>query len=207
MRQLLRSSAVLLAATIGGSAIAADPAVDADRQPKTDPASTELPTIYVIGLTPTAGAEGDLRRYPGNAQVFGSDDMRDQQSRNLSRYLADNANGLHLADAANNPFQADLFYRGYSISPLLGLPQGLAVYQDGVRINEIFGDTVNWDLVPDDAIDRIIASGKPAGIFARTADQARRASAASPESARPAPAAPPRRPPPTAPDPDRPGTG
>lgn len=155
MRQLLRSSAVLLAATIGGSAIAADPAVDADRQPKTDPASTELPTIYVIGLTPTAGAEGDLRRYPGNAQVFGSDDMRDQQSRNLSRYLADNANGLHLADAANNPFQADLFYRGYSVSPLLGLPQGLAVYQDGVRINEIFGDTVNWDLVPDDAIDRI----------------------------------------------------
>ncbi len=32
---------------------------------------------------------------------------------------------------------------------MLGTPQGLAVYQNGVRINEVFGDTVNWDLIPE----------------------------------------------------------
>ena len=40
-------------------------------------------------------------------------------------------------------------------SPLLGLPQGLAVYQNGVRLNEPFGDTVNWDLLPSNAIASI----------------------------------------------------
>ena len=38
---------------------------------------------------------------------------------------------------------------------MLGTPQGMAVYQNGVRVNEAFGDTVNWDLIPDIAIDRI----------------------------------------------------
>jgi iron complex outermembrane receptor protein len=120
-----------------------------------DEPAPELETIVVIGLTPIPGGEGDLRQYPGNAQVFGGDEIRDRQSRNLGQYLGGNAGAVHLADAANNPFQADLFYRGYGVSPLLGLPQGLAVYQDGVRVNEIFGDTVNWDLIPESAIERV----------------------------------------------------
>ena len=51
-------------------------------------------------------------------------------------------------DAQSNPLQPDVQYRGFVGSPLLGLPQGLAVYQDGVRINEPFGDTVSWALIP-----------------------------------------------------------
>src|SRR5271154_793134 len=47
-------------------------------------------------------------------------------------------------------------------SPVLGTPQGLAVYQNGVRINEAFGDTVNWDLFPDIAISHVdIVSANP----------------------------------------------
>ena len=42
---------------------------------------------------------------------------------------------------------------------MLGTPQGLAVYQSGVRINEAFGDTVNWDLIPDIAIGRVDVVG------------------------------------------------
>src|SRR4029079_14475327 len=33
-------------------------------------------------------------------------------------------------------------------SPLLGTPQGLSVYLDGVRLNQPFGDVVSWDLIP-----------------------------------------------------------
>jgi len=46
------------------------------------------------------------------------------------------------------PFAADISYRGFVASPLLGLPQGLSTYVNGVRFNEPFGDTVNWDLIP-----------------------------------------------------------
>lgn len=115
----------------------------------------DIETILVLGITPFPGAEGDLAQYPGNAQVFGAQSLRDRQSLNLSDFLNSGASSVHTSDAANNPFQPDLFYRGYGVSPLLGLPQGLAVYQDGVRINEVFGDTVNWDLIPEAAIQRI----------------------------------------------------
>ncbi len=36
-----------------------------------------------------------------------------------------------------------------------GTPQGIAVYQNGTRINEAFGDVVNWDLIPEMAIARM----------------------------------------------------
>ena len=52
----------------------------------------------------------------------------------------------------SNPFQADINYRGYTASPLLGTPQGLSVYMDGVRLNQPFGDVVSWDLIPRLAI-------------------------------------------------------
>ena len=48
----------------------------------------------------------------------------------------------------------ELSYRGFAASPLQGTPQGLAVYMSGIRLNEAFGDTVNWDLIPTNAIDR-----------------------------------------------------
>jgi len=54
-----------------------------------------------------------------------------------------------------NPFQPDINYRGFSASPLLGTPQGLSVYVDGVRVNQPFGDVVSWDLIPRSAIASI----------------------------------------------------
>jgi len=61
-----------------------------------------------------------------------------------------------------NPFQPEIDFRGFVASPVVGTPQGLAVYQNGVRINEAWGDTVNWDLIPAIAIDRAtIVTGNP----------------------------------------------
>ena len=48
-------------------------------------------------------------------------------------------------------------------SPVAGTPQGLAVYQNGMRINEAFGDTVNWDLIPTTAIKSVtVVTNNPA---------------------------------------------
>ena len=62
---------------------------------------------------------------------------------------------VSIGDTAVNPFQPDVQYRGFLASPTVGAPQGLAIYQNGVRINEAFGDTVNWDFIPERAIRRL----------------------------------------------------
>ena len=65
--------------------------------------------------------------------------------------------------------QPDIQYRGFIGSPLLGLPQGLAVYQDGVRINEPFGDTVSWALIPNNAIADVAFIPGSNPLFGRNA--------------------------------------
>lgn len=115
----------------------------------------ELDSIQVIGATPFSGSDIDADRYPANVQHADADTIADSESLNVSQFLRDELGSVNINDAVNNPFQPDLSYRGYTASPLLGLPQGLSVYQDGVRINEPFGDTVNFDLIPQVAIDSI----------------------------------------------------
>jgi iron complex outermembrane recepter protein len=58
-------------------------------------------------------------------------------------------------DNSGNQFQANLDYRGFTASPVQGTPQGIAVYQNGVRINEAWGDVVNWNFIPEMAINRM----------------------------------------------------
>ena len=57
-------------------------------------------------------------------------------------------NGVYLNEMQGNPFQPDVNFRGYTASPLLGTPEGISVYLDGVRQNQPFGDVVSWDLIP-----------------------------------------------------------
>ena len=115
----------------------------------------ELGGIDIIGATPFAGSEVDADRYPANVQHAESQRIERGETLNLNQFMQQELGSVHVNDATNNPFQPDLNYRGYTASPLLGLPQGLSIYQDGVRINEPFGDTVNWDLIPQVAIDSI----------------------------------------------------
>src|SRR6185369_1836978 len=70
----------------------------------------------------------------------------------LSEILNRRLDGVHVNEVQGNPFQPDVNYRGYTASPLLGTPQGLSVYMDGVRLNQPFGDVVSWDLIPRIAI-------------------------------------------------------
>jgi outer membrane receptor protein involved in Fe transport len=112
----------------------------------------ELGRIDVIGTTPLPGLGTPLANVPANVQVFTSRALSGQRARSLPDFLEQNATGLTVNAAQGNPFQPDVSYRGFAASPLLGLPQGLAVFLDGVRVNEPFGDIVNWDLIPRSAI-------------------------------------------------------
>ena len=115
----------------------------------------ELPQVTVIGNTPLAGLGLPLNQIPANVQTADSKDMERQQTLGLADYLNSNFSGVSISDSADNPFQLDVYYHGFTASPLLGTPEGLSVYVDGVRVNESFGDTVNWDLIPESAISTV----------------------------------------------------
>ncbi|MDO1767582.1 Plug domain-containing protein, partial [Escherichia coli] len=78
-------------------------------------------------------------------QIVSAKDIEAQHPNTITGYLEQNVTGVTLNSSQGNPYQPDVNYRGFTASPLLGTPQGLSVFQDGVRINEPFGDVVNWD--------------------------------------------------------------
>ena len=88
------------------------------------------------------------------AQTVTAEDFSRVYSPNVLDTLQQRIPGVITTDVQGNGFFQDLRYRGFAASPLQGTPQGLAVYMQGVRINEAFGDTVNWDLIPTIAIGR-----------------------------------------------------
>jgi iron complex outermembrane receptor protein len=115
----------------------------------------ELPTIEVVGTTPMPGIGTPLKDVPANVQIYTSKDLSRQRQTNVTDYLEQNPTSVTINSSQGNPFQPDISFRGFTASPLLGTPQGLSVFQDGVRVNEPFGDVVNWDLIPQSAISSI----------------------------------------------------
>jgi len=114
--------------------------------------SEVLPSIDVISSTPLHGIEIERNLLPMHTEIATDRDLRRQQSLDLSEFLDQRFGSVFINEAQSNPLQPDLFYRGFVASPLLGLPQGVSVYMDGVRINEPFGDSVNWSVIPDSAV-------------------------------------------------------
>ena len=115
----------------------------------------ELSKIEVVGTTPLPGIGTPINQVPSNVQTGSAKDFSQQQSLDLSEYLDNNLGSVNTSNSVANPYQADVQFRGFTASPLLGTPQGLSVYLDGVRVNEAFGDIVNWDLIPANAIANI----------------------------------------------------
>ncbi len=125
-------------------------------------AATSLETIVIVGATPLAGIGIDEAKVPGNVQSIDAAALARDGTANLTGALEQRIGSVSITDTLADPFQPDILYRGFEASPVLGASQGLAVYQNGARLNEAFGDAVNWDLVPDLAIDRIdLVSSNP----------------------------------------------
>ena len=147
---LVQLAACALAATIPSAVLAQQAA------PQSNPATAqELPTVYVIGTVPLPGLGLPINQVPSNVQTSDSRELKKQQTLDLADFLNNNFSGVSISESQDNPLQADINYHGFTASPLLGTPQGLSVYVDGVRVNESFGDTVNWDLIPEGAISTI----------------------------------------------------
>ncbi len=127
----------------------------AARAPATAAQAAPAQSASAQPAQPTAGTGLDRDKVPSNTSVLTSADFSPDRSVGLLDSLVTNLPGVSLGDQTGNPFQRDLNYRGFVASPVQGTPQGIAVYQNGVRINESFGDVVNWDFIPETAIRRL----------------------------------------------------
>jgi iron complex outermembrane recepter protein len=122
--------------------------------------SITLPTVEVVGVSPLPGSGIDIDKVPANVQTLSSQQLEPGGGGALLPTAADRQlSGVNLNDEQGSQYQPDFVYRGFEASPISGIPEGIAVYQNGVRINEAFGDTVNWDLVPQFAVDRMTLQG------------------------------------------------
>ena len=118
-------------------------------------AAVTLPDIDVVGSTPLLGSGVDRDRVPQATQVLGSQDIDRTNVPTLTGALLDNIPSATVNDVSGNLFQPDILFRGFTASPVAGTAQGLAVYVNGARFNDPFGDTVNWDLIPSIAIQSV----------------------------------------------------
>jgi outer membrane cobalamin receptor len=128
----------------------------ATASPPANPATVqELSQVLVIGNAPLPGLGVPLTQVPANVRTATAADMKRQQTLDLADFLNNNFSGISIGESQDNPLQADVNYHGFTASPPLGTPEGLSIYVDGVRVNESFGDTVNWDLIPESAISTV----------------------------------------------------
>ena len=121
----------------------------------TNAADLTTGNIEVLSITPLDGIGLTPDRIPSSLQNIKSKDLKSQQSTTIADFMSDNLLGISVTDTQNNPYQPDVTYRGYSVSPLQGGQTGMSVYVDGVRVNDAFGDGVSWDLIPTNSINGV----------------------------------------------------
>jgi iron complex outermembrane receptor protein len=118
--------------------------------------------VVVIAPAPLPGGGIDPDKLPGDVRVLSAGALAaGGQADGLGAALSDRSAAIHVSDEQGSSFQPDVEFRGFDASPILGAAggEGLAVYQNGVRQNEAFGDLVDWDLEPGFAIDTVALMG------------------------------------------------
>jgi iron complex outermembrane recepter protein len=139
----LSAGAALIAAAFHTGALAEE----------ANPASQfEVPSVDVVGTTPLPGIGTPINEVPANVTAVTNAQIEQQQSVSVPDFLERNLGSVNVNEPGGNPFQPTVNFRGFQGSPLLGQPQGLSAFQDGVRVNEAIGDVINWDLIPLGAI-------------------------------------------------------
>jgi iron complex outermembrane recepter protein len=128
------------------------PVVAAPRRPEAPPLPVPAQAASTVPAEPGAVPADEV---PSDVQTVSAAALNPAISPDLLDALSRSLPGVALSNQTGNEFQRDFDYRGFIASPVIGTPQGLAVYQNGVRINEVFGDIVNWDFIPQWAIDQM----------------------------------------------------
>jgi outer membrane receptor protein involved in Fe transport len=111
--------------------------------------------LIVIGVTPLQGPAVDPDSVVESTRVLGAADINRTGIPSLTGAILDDIPSVTVNDSEGNAFQPDILFRGFTASPVAGTPEGIAIYVNGARFNDAFGDTVNWDLIPPSAIESV----------------------------------------------------
>jgi len=124
---------------------------------------SSVPELTTVKMSPVGGSEIPITKVPGSVGTASSSDVTRSGAEAVQNVLQSRIPGVIVNDLQGNDFQTNVQFHGFESSPLDGVPQGLAVYENGVRINESFGDIVNWDFLPSIAIaDMAVMTNNPA---------------------------------------------
>ena len=121
-----------------------------DKNIQLDKVEVRAKRFYEIGPLPGLGLTKD--QIPGNVQSITAKEIKDSHSLSITDLMNKKLQSVTVNDYQGNPFQMDVQYRGFTAGPQIGTPQGLSVFFDGIRVNEPFGDVVNWDMIPMNAL-------------------------------------------------------
>jgi outer membrane receptor protein involved in Fe transport len=144
------------AAAVAALPFAAMPlsALAALSSPAAEDADAPVVLVSAAMLPPGLGIDPD--RLPYTVQSASERARRDSGIDETSEFMARRLAGVNANEVQGNALQNDLSFRGFRLSPTLGAAQGMSVYLDGVRANEPFGDVMNWDMLPQAAIDDVL---------------------------------------------------
>jgi outer membrane receptor protein involved in Fe transport len=106
--------------------------------------------FHQIGPLPGLGLTKE--EIPGNVQSITAKQIKESHALSIADLMNTHLQSVNVNDYQSNPFQMDVQYRGFTASPQIGTAQGLSVFLDGIRVNEPFGDVVNWDMIPMNAL-------------------------------------------------------
>jgi iron complex outermembrane receptor protein len=135
-----------------GTAVGLSGVAHAFAQTASPEGAIALPEIEVVATSPLPAGGENKDVIPAQVETVPTQDFARTNSPNVTDTLQQQVPAAVSIDQNGNPFSQTFYYRGFQASPIQGTPQGLAVYENGIRVNEVFGDTVNWDLIPPQAI-------------------------------------------------------
>ncbi len=149
-----------LEAKLNQSTLYIQPAAKTSKELKEEKTSLNLEKVevrakkfYEVG--PLPGLALTKEEIPGNVQSISAKEIKESNTLTITDLMNQKLQSVTVNDYQSNPFQMDLQYRGFTASPQLGTAQGISVFLDGIRVNEPFGDVVNWDMIPMNALSSL----------------------------------------------------
>jgi iron complex outermembrane recepter protein len=124
----------------------------------------QLPPVRVLAPARLPGDLLPLDHVPGSVQILSGDALRGAVT--VQDALV-GLPGVTLGDQQGNRAQLDVTFRGFQVTSVTGVPQGISVFVDGVRMNEPTVEEVNFDLLPLDDVERIELIRGPSVLFGR----------------------------------------
>lgn len=115
----------------------------------------ETGTIEVVSTTPLPSVGATIDQVPSNVQAASGKEIAEQHTLEMTEFMNANLGSVTITEGQNNVYMPDVSFRGFTATPLMGAPVGMSVFMDGVRVNEPFGDGVNWGAIPHSAISSI----------------------------------------------------